>query len=88
MSQQPILISLFNHKGGVSKTTTTFNLGWTFAKKGIKTLIVDADPQCNLTAYVLGLQQKEDIDSFYKDVANDNIYAKISDIILGDNVTH
>ncbi len=86
MSQQPILISLFNHKGGVSKTTTTFNLGWTFAKKNLKTLIVDADPQCNLTAYVLGLQQKEDIDSFYKDSDNDNIHAKISDIILGNNV--
>ena len=86
-TKQPILISLFNHKGKVSKTTTTFNPGWTFAKKGLKTLIVDADPQCNLTAYVLGLQQKEDIDSFYKNVNNDNIYAKISEIILGDNVT-
>ncbi len=46
MSHQPVLISLFNHKGGVSKTTTTFNLGWTLANKGIKTLIVDAEPQC------------------------------------------
>ena len=81
MSQGPILISLFNHKGGVSKTTTTFNLGWTFAKQGLKTLIIDADPQCNLTAYVLGLQKKEAIDSFYKNVENDNIYAKISSII-------
>ena len=86
MSQGPILISLFNHKGGVSKTTTTFNLGWTFAKQGLKTLIVDADPQCNLTAYVLGLQKKEEIDSFYKNVDNDNIYARVSDIILGNNV--
>ena len=86
MPQSPILISLFNHKGGVSKTTTTFNLGWTFAKKGLKTLIVDADPQCNLTAYVLGLQQKEDIDAFYKNRENDNIHAKLSDIISGTNV--
>ena len=29
-------------------------------QKGIKTLIVDADPQCNLTAYVLKLQQKQE----------------------------
>ena len=87
MSQQPILISLFNHKGGVSKTTTTFNLGWAFAKKGIKTLIVDADPQCNLTAYVLGLQQKKEIDSFYNSANSDNIHAKISEITSGDSVT-
>lgn len=48
------IIALFNHKGGVSKTTTTFNLGWMLAEQGHKTLIVDADPQCNLTALVLG----------------------------------
>jgi len=46
-------ISLFNHKGGVSKTTTTFNLGWMLAEKGKKVVIVDADPQCNLTGMVL-----------------------------------
>ena len=87
MFQSPILVSLFNHKGGVSKTTTTFNLGWTLAEQGLKTLIVDADPQCNLTAYVLGLQKKEQINSFYQNRENDNIYAKISEIILGKNIT-
>ncbi|NMV11942.1 ParA family protein, partial [Vibrio parahaemolyticus] len=34
------IISLFNHKGGVSKTTTTFNLGWMLAELGFKTMIV------------------------------------------------
>ena len=33
------VIALFNHKGGVSKTTTTFNLGWIFAEHGLKVLI-------------------------------------------------
>lgn len=42
-------IALFNHKGGVSKTTTTFNLGWMLADKGKRVMIVDCDPQCNLT---------------------------------------
>lgn len=60
------IVSLFNHKGGVSKTTTTFNLGWMLAEKGHKTLIVDADPQCNLTALVLDYNAVDDIEEFYK----------------------
>lgn len=43
------IIALFNNKGGVSKTTTTYNLGWMLSLMGKKTLIVDSDPQCNLT---------------------------------------
>jgi cellulose biosynthesis protein BcsQ len=49
------IISVFNHKGGVSKTTTTFNLAWMLAQKGKRVLMVDADPQCNLTGVTLGL---------------------------------
>jgi cellulose biosynthesis protein BcsQ len=49
------IISMFNHKGGVSKTTTTFNLAWMLARQGKKVIMVDADPQCNLTGVVLGL---------------------------------
>lgn len=59
------IISLFNHKGGVSKTTTTFNLGWKLAEQGHKTLIVDADPQCNLTALVLDHEFIDDFQKFY-----------------------
>lgn len=54
-------IVLFNHKGGVSKTTSTFYLGWMVAESGYKVLLVDADPQCNLTALFLG----EEFDSYY-----------------------
>jgi cellulose biosynthesis protein BcsQ len=61
-----IKISLFNHKGGVSKTTTTFNLGWMIASKGKKVLLVDGDPQCNLTGMVLGFEGITDLTQFYK----------------------
>ena len=65
-------ISLFNHKGGVSKTTTTFNLGWMLAERGQRVVMVDADPQCNLTGMVLGYQGPT---SFYEHDAKRNLKA-------------
>lgn len=64
--KRPIQISLFNHKGGVSKTTTAFNLGWMLASKGKKVLLVDCDPQCNLTGMVVGYRSEADFDTIYK----------------------
>jgi cellulose biosynthesis protein BcsQ len=58
-------ISLFNHKGGVSKTTTAFNLGWMLAKKGQRVLLVDCDPQCNLTGMFLGFKGIEELEKLY-----------------------
>lgn len=43
------IISLFNNKGGVGKSTLGFHLGYALSEMGIKTLMVDLDPQCNLT---------------------------------------
>src|SRR3989441_2621294 len=43
------VIAFANRKGGVAKTTTTLNLGVAFAEKGLRVLLVDLDPQGNLT---------------------------------------
>ncbi|MBB6581802.1 ParA family protein [Ralstonia solanacearum] len=59
------IICLFNHKGGVSKTTTAFNLGWMMAKKGKRVLLADFDPQCNLTGMVMGFSGVEDLEAVY-----------------------
>jgi cellulose biosynthesis protein BcsQ len=56
------ILVLFNHKGGVSKTTTTFNLAWKLTELDKKVLIVDGDPQCNLTGMFLG----EKFDEYYE----------------------
>lgn len=44
---------LFNNKGGVGKTTLTFNIAHMLARKGYRTVAMDYDPQCNLSAVFL-----------------------------------
>ena len=60
------IIALFNNKGGVSKTTTTFHLGWKLAELGYKTLMIDTDPQCNLTGLCLNADKENKLTQFYE----------------------
>ncbi len=63
-------IAIFNHKGGVSKTTTSFNLGWALSKKGKKVILVDSDSQCNLTLSALGFAG---YNNFYENSNKNNL---------------
>lgn len=53
-------IAFFNHKGGVSKTTSVFHIGWMLADQGKKVVLVDCDPQCNLTGLLLDYNHSEE----------------------------
>ncbi len=55
-------IILFNHKGGVSKTTSVYNIGWMLSKNN-RVLLVDGDPQCSLSNLILG----ENFEKYYVD---------------------
>lgn len=44
-----MIIEISNQKGGVNKTTLTFNMGYLLSEQGKRTLVIDADPQGNLS---------------------------------------
>ena len=70
-------IAVFNHKGGVGKTTSCFNLSWALAEMGKTVVMVDADPQCNLTGLAIDMSQGGDLDQFYTNNPEQNIYSAL-----------
>lgn len=71
---QGSIIAFFNNKGGVSKTTTCFNLGWKLSTLGHKVVIVDADPQCNLTGLAMGVDGADMSPEDYRSYSEVNLY--------------
>lgn len=55
------IISLFNNKGGVGKSTLGYHLGYALNEMGYKTLFIDLDPQCNLTICSIDAEKLHEI---------------------------
>jgi chromosome partitioning protein len=76
---RPKKLLFVNNKGGVGKTTLSYNVGCKFAEMGYKTVLIDLDPQCNLTLLALG-------DYFEKNLfsgTQQTIYTVLEGIIKG-----
>ena len=64
-----VRIALFSHKGGVGKTTLTVNIADAIAALNKNVLLVDSDPQCNLTSY---LTQADVVDKWLDESDSDD----------------
>lgn len=74
-NKPPTIITFFNHKGGVGKTTLLYHLAWKFTDHGKKVLMVDADSQCNLSTLSLG---EDEFAEHYEKYPTDNLKAGLS----------
>jgi cellulose biosynthesis protein BcsQ len=70
------IISVFNNKGGVGKSTLTYHLGSALSEEGSKVLLIDLDPQSNLSLYGLTEDRLEEIWNSEDDYINDYKAAK------------
>lgn len=76
-------ISFFNHKGGVGKTTLTINVAYALADMGLKVLLVDADPQCNLTSFFLSEKQLDELLGESDEPGGGTIWSAIKPVVDG-----
>ena len=74
------IISIFNNKGGVGKTTYMFHIAHLLERKGKIVLMVDCDSQCNLTAYAL---QDNEINRSWNEKKGNSIWRVIEDVYEG-----
>lgn len=75
-------VCFFNNKGGVGKTSLVANLAAQLGLNcGAKVLVVDADPQCNLTQYVL--PEDEFVEAYSDESKTQSIYSVIHPLSVG-----
>jgi cellulose biosynthesis protein BcsQ len=55
------VITFFNNKSGVGKTSLVYHLSWMYAELGLRVVVADLDPQANLTAAFLDEDSLEDL---------------------------
>lgn len=69
-------VAIYNFKGGVGKTTTALNLGYAWSRS-FKVLLIDCDPQCNLSNALGVSGARISIYRYLKDLLHDNLPDRI-----------
>lgn len=76
-------MTFFNHKGGVGKTTLTVNVADALVDLGVKVLMIDADPQCNLTSFYLEEKTLDELLGESDDANGGTIWSSIKPVVDG-----
>jgi cellulose biosynthesis protein BcsQ len=77
-------IAIFNHKGGVGKTTLTVNVADALADLGFNVLLIDADPQCNLTSFYIPENELEELLGESDEANGGTIWSAIKPVVNGE----
>lgn len=74
-------ITFFNNKGGVGKTTTVYHVAWMLSEMGIRSIVIDLDPQSNLTSMFLSADRLEAV---YEAEEPSTVLKTIEPVISGE----
>lgn len=75
------VVTFFNNKGGVGKTSLVYHLAWMYALQGTRVLVADLDPQANLTALLF---EEDDIERLWEPEKGRTIFDPIRQMIDRD----
>lgn len=75
------VVTFFNNKGGVGKTTLVYHLAWMYAELGLRVVAVDLDPQANLTAAFL--DEDDLVELWPADRAGDTVFGTLAPLLRG-----
>lgn len=76
------VLTFFNNKGGVGKTSLVYHLSWMFAEQGFRVLAVDLDPQANLTSAFL---DEDRLAALWDDSGTTTIFRSVKPLLdVGD----
>jgi cellulose biosynthesis protein BcsQ len=76
-------LALFNHKGGVGKTTLAVNIADALVDLGLCVLLIDADPQCNLTSFFLEETQLDELLGGSNEDDGETLWSAIKPVVDG-----